>query len=382
MYNRDMEKTLVFGGAFDPVHKEHVAMCKSAMLRLGISKLVLVPTVTPPHKSAGFLSFEQRCDLLKIAFDGVNFVIDVIENVRGKDNYSALTLPILKEKYGDIVYLVGGDSLEYFDTWYHPEAIVKVCPIAVCQREGFDDIAMRAQYLKQKFGGEFILLDYVGKDVSSSEVRAKLLMGDNPDEIDEKVLCEIRKKGMFCEYREMAKQLHSYQPDELFAHSKAVVLTAMRLNSRHNLKQDFTKVFLACFLHDNAKKRPSLDGFDVPLDAVGTPVLHQFLGAEKARRDFGITDESILDAIRYHTTAKANMTMLEKLVYTADSVSFDRTYEPIPQIREIAMRDFDEGFKAVLKYTYDKVSASGKPMHPLTLDAVKCYLGDYCKIDR
>ncbi|HCH92719.1 MAG TPA: hypothetical protein DE061_03435, partial [Clostridiales bacterium] len=169
-----MEKTLVFGGAFDPVHKEHVAMCKSAMCQLGISKLVLVPTVTPPHKSAGFLSFEQRCDLLKIAFEGVDFVIDDIENVRGKDNYSALTLPLLKEKYGDIVYLVGGDSLEYFDTWYHPEAIVKVCPIAVCQREGFDDIAMRAQYLKQKYGGEFILLDYVGKDVSSSEVRAKL----------------------------------------------------------------------------------------------------------------------------------------------------------------------------------------------------------------
>lgn len=49
-----MEKTLIFGGAFDPVHKEHVAMCKSAMQELGISKLVLVPTVTPPHKSAGF----------------------------------------------------------------------------------------------------------------------------------------------------------------------------------------------------------------------------------------------------------------------------------------------------------------------------------------
>lgn len=67
--------------------------------------------------------------------------------------------------------------------------------------------------------------------------------------------------------------------------------------------------------------------------------------------------------------------MLEKLVYTADSVSFDRDYEPIPKIREIAMRNFDEGFKAVLKYTYDKVGASGKPMHPLTQEAVKYYLG-------
>ncbi len=370
-----MERTLVFGGAFDPVHKEHVAMCKSAMKELGISKLVLVPTVTPPHKSAGFLSFQERCELLRVAFEGVNFVVDDVENARGKDNYTALTLPILKEEYGDIVYLIGGDSLEYFDTWYHPELIVKVCPIAVCAREGFDDISQKADYLKQKFGGEFILLDYVGKDVSSSEVRAKLLMGDVPDEIDGKVLNAIRQKRLFCEYEDMANKLHSYQPDDLFAHSKAVVLTAMRLNSRHNLKQDFTKVFLACFLHDNAKKRPSLDGLNVPIDAVGTPVLHQFLGAEKARRDFAIEDEDVLDAIRYHTTAKANMTTLEKLVYTADSVSFDRLYDPIPQIRDIAMRDFDEGFKAVLRYTYDKVTASGKPMHPLTMDAVKCYLG-------
>lgn len=369
-----MEKTLIFGGAFDPVHKEHVAMCKSAMQELGISKLVLVPTVTPPHKSAGFLSFQDRCDLLKVAFEGVDFVIDDIENAREKDNYSALTLPILKEKYGDIVYLIGGDSLEYFDTWYHPEKIVQVCPIAVCAREGYDDIRDRAKRLEQKFGGEFILLNYVGKDVSSSEVRAKLLMGETPIEIDERVLDAIRQKRLFCEYEDMAKKLRSYQTEELFAHSKAVVLTAMRLNSLHNLKQDFTKLFLACFLHDNAKKRPSLDGLNVPCDAVGTPVLHQFLGAEKARRDFDIQDEDVLDAIRYHTTAKANMTMLEKLVYTADSVSFDRDYEPIPKIREIAMRNFDEGFKAVLKYTYDKVGASGKPMHPLTQEAVKCYL--------
>ena len=103
-------------------------------------------------------------------------------------------------------------------------------------------------------------------------------------------------------------------------------------------------------------------------------MLHQFLGAEKARRDFGIEDEDVLDAIRYHTTAKADMTMLEKLVYTADSLSFDRMYEPIPRLREIAMRNFDEGFKAVLGYTYDKVTKSGKPMHPLTKQAVEFYL--------
>lgn len=369
-----MQKTLIFGGAFDPPHLEHVNMVRHATEQLGIDKIVLVPTFTPPHKSAGFLDFATRCKLLEVAFDGLNFVIDDIENVRGKDNYSALTLPVLKEKYGDIVYLIGGDSLEYFDTWYHPEKILETCPVAVCGREGFDDIKTRAAALQQRFGGEFILIDYTGKDVSSSVVRAKLLMGDRCDEIDEKVQSGIDELGLFKEYSDMATRLKSYQSDELFAHSKAVVLTAMELNSRHNLKQDFTKTFLACFLHDNAKQRPSVDGLNVPEDAIGTPVLHQFLGAEKARRDFGIQDEDVLDAIRYHTTAKANMTMLEKLVYTADSLSFDRTYEPIPKIREIAMRDFDEGFRAVLRYTYDKVIKSGKSMHPMTQEAVDYYL--------
>lgn len=369
-----MQKTLIFGGAFDPPHLEHVNMVRHAVEQLCIDKVVLVPTFTPPHKSAGFLDFATRCKLLKIAFDGLNFVIDDIENERGKDNYSALTLPVLKEKYGDIVYLIGGDSLEYFDTWYHPEKILETCPVAVCGREGFDDVKTRAAALQQKFGGEFILIDYTGKDVSSSVVRAKLLMGDKCDEIDEKVQSAIDELGLFKEYSDMATRLKSYQSAELFAHSKAVVLTAMELNSRHNLKQDFTKTFLACFLHDNAKQRPSVDGLNVPKDAIGTPVLHQFLGAEKARRDFGIQDEDVLEAIRYHTTAKANMTMLEKLVYTADSLSFDRTYEPIPKIREIAMRDFDEGFRAVLRYTYDKVMKSGKPMHPMTQEAVDYYL--------
>ncbi|MDE7097345.1 MAG: hypothetical protein K2O47_07630, partial [Muribaculaceae bacterium] len=60
---KDISKALIFGGAFDPPHKEHVAMCKSAMKELGADKLVIVPTYMPPHKDAGFLSFEERCEL-------------------------------------------------------------------------------------------------------------------------------------------------------------------------------------------------------------------------------------------------------------------------------------------------------------------------------
>lgn len=369
-----MGKTLIFGGAFDPPHREHVNMCVNAMKELGCDRLVIVPTVDPPHKNKGFLSFEDRCLLVNTAFSGINFIIDDIENTRGKDNYTSQVLPILKEKYGDVVFLIGGDSFEHFDTWYHPEEIVKICPIAVCSREGYNDLTVTREKLSNKYGGKFIILNYKGKDISSSMIRAKLLMQENADELPDTVMSAIKENNFYEDYKWMVDKLKSYQTEELFNHSKFVVKRSVDFNSKHDLRQDFTKVFLAALLHDNAKQRPSLDGFDVPEDAVGTKVLHQFLGAEKARRDFGITDEEILSAIRHHTTAKKEMSTLEKLIYTGDSLSDDREYGEIPKLRDIAINNFDEGFKAVLKYTYDKLTGEGRPIYPLTLEAVKYYL--------
>lgn len=374
LYNKTMQKTLIFGGAFDPPHKEHVNMCKHAMHELEIDRLVIVPTYAPPHKSAGYLDYEDRRALANIAFEELNVTIDDIEFERKRDNYSAYTLPILKEKYGEIVYLIGGDSLEYLNTWYMPKQVVATCPIAVVGRNGYDRRADIVERLKGEIGGEYILLDYVGEDISSSVVRAKLLLGEKPQEIDDKVYDYIKERGLFDKYKDVVEKVKGFESDDLFAHSKAVVLTAIDLNSKHHLGLDFDKVFLASLLHDNAKQRPQIDGLDVPKDSVGTSVLHQFLGAEKARRDFAIDDEEILQAIRCHTTAKADMSTFEKLIYTADSVSIDRLYDPIPSLRAIAQDNLEKGFLSVLRYTYDKLVKRGGNIYPLTQEATKYYL--------
>lgn len=371
-----MAKTLIFGGAFDPPHREHVAICKAAVRELGADRLVIVPTYQPPHKSAGFLSFEERCSLARIAFDGIGVetVIDGIEKVRGADNCAYKVLPILKERYGDIVYLIGGDSAEHFGTWKKPEDVAKVCPIAVAAREGFKDMGICLDDLAGRYGGEFILLDCKGKEISSSLIKASLLLGETVEELPAGVMQQISENYLFEEYRPWVEKLKGYQSAELFEHSKAVVKCAVKLNARHNLKQDFDRVFTAALLHDNAKQRPSLDGLAVPNDCIGTPVLHQFLGAEKARRDFGVEDSAVLDAIRCHTTAKPNMTLLEKLIYTADSLSFDRDYEPIPKLRAIAMDSFEKGFVSTLAFTYEKLLSKGGAIYPLTALAYKFYI--------
>lgn len=370
-------KTIVFGGAFAPPHNEHINMCKNAVKELGADRLVVVPTYLPAHKEEHYLDFATRCELSRIAFEGVckEVVIDEIERERGKDNFSAYVLPALKEKYGEIIYLVGSDSLQYFDKWKEPQRVASACPIAVCSREGYLSAKEVICDVSSKYSeGNFIPLEYVGKDVSSSMIRTELLLGEPARDLSDEVNAYIKSKGLFDEYKEFVERLKSYQTDELFFHSKSVVKRAVDFNSKHILLQDFNKVFLAALLHDNAKQRKSIDGLNVPADCIGTPVLHQFLGAEKARRDFGIEDEDVLNAIRYHTTAKADMTMLEKLIYTADSLSDDRDYDPIPAIRKIAIEDFEKGFKAILKYTYDKIVERGTGMYPLTEDAYKYYI--------
>ena len=374
-YNRSM-LTLVFGGAFDPPHNEHVKALQCAVKTLGAERVVVLPTYLPPHKGAGYLDFETRAELARLAFSEAarEVVVDDEERERGKDNYACLLLADMKKKYGDIAYLIGGDSLRDIDTWKHPEKIFAECPVVVAPREGCGDARAQRDSALKKYGGEIVLLDIMGEDVSSGRIKAKLLLGEECPDIPKKVAEYIKERGLFGEYAEAVRKLKGMESEELYAHSVAAVMRAVDLNSRHNLKQDFEKVFTAALLHDNAKQRPSLDGLAVPVDSVGTPVLHQFLGAEKAKRDFNVTDEDVLNAIRYHTTAKADMTTLEMLIYTADSTSYDREYDPIPELRAAVDEDFQGGFGKLLAFTYRKLQKKGGGVYPLTEEAVRYYL--------
>ena len=372
-------KTIIFGGSFDPPHVEHIELCVEAVKEFNPDRVVIVPTYYPPYKTQGYLPFETRCELCKVAFKDVckEVIIDEIEkNMEGR-NYASIILPILKEKYEDIAYIIGGDSLERFLTWKDPQKVVDTCPLIVVPRNHFEDVHVLIDKYKKDMGGEYFVLNYTGDHCSSSILKAKLLLNIATDEdISKDVLDFIKKNNLFDEYDDVLEQLRSYQTEDLFNHSIQVCLMAVTLNTRMDLRLDFEKVFISALLHDNAKQRKSIDGLDVPEDAIGTPVLHQFLGAEKAKRDFGIKDEEILNGIKYHTSAKPDMTLFEKLIYTADSVSMDREYDPIPKIREVVFNNFNDGFLCVLKHTYDSLIKRGISIYNLTEKAYNFYKKD------
>lgn len=92
-------KTIVFGGAFDPVHSEHISLAAAAVKELGAEKLVLVPTFSPGHKSNAEASFSDRVEMLKLAFSDfpVQTEISDVERISGKTNFAFEILPLIEK---------------------------------------------------------------------------------------------------------------------------------------------------------------------------------------------------------------------------------------------------------------------------------------------
>lgn len=370
MYYTLYMKTLIFGGAFDPPHREHLNILLEASKAANFDRVVIVPTFNPPHKDDSVIDFDTRVLLIDKLFkkSGINYIVDDIEKRRGDSNYAVEVVAALKEKYaGELYYLIGGDSLINIETWHKPELLFPLATLVVCGREGYVGLGQKIDYLQNKYGAKIIKINYIGSEISSSLLRLRLNLKLDAD-VDGIELIKDR----FNKYDSVLNQLKSYQSDDLYFHSRAVAYRAVEIARHHRLNIDLNKAFLAGLLHDNAKQRLSLDGFDVPSDAVGSPVLHQFLGSLKAERDFGIEDIDILSAINYHTTGKADMTTLEKLIYCADMLSEDRPC--IENLLKVIMTDFEIGFRSCLASSYFYVLSKKRGMYPLTQQAFDYYI--------
>lgn len=162
-----------------------------------------------------------------------------------------------------------------------------------------------------------------------------------------------------------------------YHHSKMVAKASVELALRYGV--DSYKAELAGILHDITKEMPVnnqlqlLKDNDIILDSVTkcTPqILHAVTGAAYAQFVLGIKDSDIINAIRFHTTARANMSVLEKIVFVADFISEDRTYPDIDIMRSEAQISLEHGMKYALSYVIKSLTERGRCVHP---DAINAY---------
>ncbi len=347
-----MRKIAIFGGTFNPVHLEHEMLVKSAIKELNLDKIIIVPTNLPPHKKTQLASGEDRINMLKLCFEGENKVeVSDYEIKNGGTSYSYITVEHFKKAYPNdqLFFLVGGDMLKDFKTWKFPERILDKATLAVFWRDGFSfNEEEEREYFYKTFSKNYVTFNYKGQNLSSTRIRIYSALGLSlKGKVNRAVEEYIEKNALYQggkEFEFVKKTL----PEKRLVHTAEVTVTALKKVKELNLNRD--KVITACILHDCAKyiDYPSVKGFSLP-DDVPKPVVHAFLGAHIAEKHLGIDDEEVVDAIRYHTSGKANMSTLGKLLFTADMIEINRDYEGVETLREIYEVDFEKCFRECLK---------------------------------
>lgn len=164
-----------------------------------------------------------------------------------------------------------------------------------------------------------------------------------------------------------------------YKHTVSVAKTAVRLARRYGA--DVKKARRAGYWHDIAKELPAAEQLQIlygtaiinSIDFGRAPqVMHAFSGAVLAK-NLGEKDDDVISAVRYHTTARPDMTLLEKVVFVADAISPDRSYEQTEKYRALARRSLDGAVTEILRDTVTQLEAQGKYIVPLSRRAYEFY---------
>lgn len=193
----------VFGGTFNPVHRGHVRLAERFFAQLGLERLYIIPTKSPPHKPPnGLAEGADRLAMCRLAFeDKPGFTVSDLELRREGESYTLLTVKQLLKQHGDAqLYLItGGDMFLTFHTWYGFPALsqlVTVCAAARTPQE-HSELLLRQKKFKA-MGIASIVCDFEIIPVSSTQVRRTIAQGgDIGALVPEPVRDYITQRGLY-----------------------------------------------------------------------------------------------------------------------------------------------------------------------------------------
>lgn len=174
--------------------------------------------------------------------------------------------------------------------------------------------------------------------------------------------------------KQIKKQLKELISEKRYRHSKLVMKAAEKLAEIYNV--DIERAKLAGLLHDCGKnlsieemlEYAEKEGFKIGEEYVLPEMLHGIAGAVIARENFEINDEEILNAIRFHTIGKRNMSIFEKIIYIADVIEEDRICPNIDEIRKLAFENLDLAIIREVENKIERLVLQGRIIHINTIE--------------
>ena len=386
-----MERIGIYGGTYSPPHIGHMKAAEYAIEALKLDRLLLIPTGVSPHKamSAGATSAD-RLEMLRLSAAGMEKAqVSDLEIRRQGSSYTVDTLRAIREENpgAELVLMMGTDMFVSFLNWREPESILSLATLAVfCRGERGEQERIEAQKAKlEAMGAKIRLVENPVNAISSTDLRRMLVFGCADPFLMPGVGDYIREKGLYgldrnrkhLQMEELETEVIALMNPNRVAHVLGCRDTAVELArvygenevdaARAGLLHDITKAI------DGPLQLTLCDEYGIVLDTFSRSfpkTLHALTGSLVAQRIFG-ENENVVSAICHHTTGRANMTLLEKIIYIADYVEPNRDFPGVEEMRAMAYTDLDQAVLMGLESAVAHVRRQGQGLAPATLEALE-----------
>lgn len=383
----------IYGGTFNPPHLGHMAAAKAAVAALGLDKLLLIPAAIPPHKAlpSDTPAPEHRLAMVEKWADGMGAGAEVsaLELEREGKSYTSDTLRAIRQTYPDaeLWLLMGTDMFLTLHLWHEPEVILSlagICAFGRTEQDGEALFAPQREQLQKNFDAKITTITLPELvDISSTRLREQLENSGGGQYLLPSVYGYILMHRLYgtkadlknLDLNQLRACSYSMMRAKRIPHVMGVEEEAVKLAQRWGADPELAR--RAGILHDCTKyyelpeQLDICEEYGVRLDALeqkAVKLLHSKTGACIARGVFGQPD-AVYDAIFWHTTGKADMTTLEKVLYIADYMEPNRDFDGVERLRHLAYTDLDKAMLLGVEMTIQEMQQRQVPIHTNTLQA-------------
>ena len=385
----------ILGGSFNPLHNSHLCAAKRVTSTLKLDELIFIPNNSPPHKKFSSLAlYKHRYNMLYETVKNISsFSVSTLE----KENNIHYTIDTLNKIAKNNLYvnasfflIIGMDSLCNFSSWKNPEEILSFASLVVIERRSVNNSMSIIKDFEEKYNTKIYYINLNKKNISSTTIRDDIYHANIIKNVPVPVKKYIAEYELYnylntkkINIKMLKKELKNRLNYKRYKHSLRVATLSKKLGKFYNINPKYS--YIAGLLHDNSKCYSNEEylslakniNIEITESIKDNPsILHGVLGATWCSDFYNIKDENFLNSIKYHTTGRAQMSLLEKIIYIADYIEPKRKHSKnLPFLRKLVYKNIDKTLEIILSDTIDLLNQNNKVIDKNTLFAYNYYKG-------
>lgn len=381
-------KITLFGGTFDPPHAGHIEACRFISETINPDLIIVLPNYRPHYKKipADSPSEAQRYELCKAAFGNIqNTFVCSPASEYSDYRYTADIIRHIKCEYPgcELFLALGSDQFYGIEKWFDFSYIIKSSVLLVFSRDN-DRESLNSQNINFicKYNASTVIAERKMPECGSYSVRNSLCQRDKTVFLTDDIYSLIIRGRYYNSKPDiewLIKKALLFMPVKREHHVRGCITTASKLAEIYSY--DSGKAMEAAALHDISKGFNFFEHirlinqtkckFDTEMLEF-PQILHAFSGAELSLKLFGI-DSDVYNAIRWHTTGRPKMSLLEKIIYISDIIEPNRDFQGVGLLRQLAFTDIDSAVTAALKLSIEHIRSKGEKPYSVTCEAYEWY---------